>query len=139
MPAFVIDASVAIAGLAPDENHAGAINLVDRAIAEGAIAPMLFAYEIANILATKQRRGTLSQELRDEIARAVGDMAVELEHATLATILDSVALLAMRNRLTIYDAAYLELAKRKNLPLATLDKDLANSGRREGVVVLGLD
>jgi predicted nucleic acid-binding protein len=45
--------------------------------------------------------------------------------------------LARRHRLTVYDAAYLELALREELPLATLDAALAEAARREGVLVLG--
>jgi predicted nucleic acid-binding protein len=46
--------------------------------------------------------------------------------------------MASRNRLTVYDAAYLELAKRRDLPLATLDEDLRTAARAEGVGLLGV-
>jgi predicted nucleic acid-binding protein len=133
-----MDASVAIAGLAPDEKHGEAVGLVDRAIVEGAVAPALFAYEIANILDAKRRRGAISLQMRDDLAAAIVDMDVELDSPTVVAMLGPVAALAARHRLTAYDAAYLDLAKRTGLPLATLDKDLGDSARREGLDVLGI-
>jgi predicted nucleic acid-binding protein len=59
-----MDASVAIAGLAPDEKYGEAVGLVDRAIVEGTVAPALFAYEIANILDAKRRRGENKVRIR---------------------------------------------------------------------------
>ena len=86
----------------------------------------------------------MSASRRNRIAPSlVADLLLDLD--TLNVTLDEVSdvqawqatlHLAQRHRLTVYDAAYLELAQRQRMPLATLDGDLARAARDEGVTVL---
>src|SRR5260370_40752743 len=132
---FVIDASVVIAW-AFKEQHATAEAAFARIQAEAAIVPALWWYELRNVLVVGERQGRLTER---ETARFLRDIS------RLAIMLDSspdeiqVLTLARRHRLTVYDAAYLELALRNALPLATLDAMLATAARSEGVHLLGDD
>jgi predicted nucleic acid-binding protein len=132
---FVIDASVVIAW-AFKEGHATAEHALARIQAEEAIVPALWWYELRNVLVLGERQGRLTER---EIARFLRDMS------RLAITMDSspdefqVLTLARRHRLTVYDTAYLELATRQALPLATLDTELAAAARAEQVALIGTD
>ena len=132
---FVIDASVVIAW-AFKEQHATAEHALARIQAEAAIVPALWWYELRNVLVVGEQQGRLTER---ETARFLRDIS------RLAIMLDSspdeiqVLTLARRHRLTVYDAAYLELALRNARPLATLDVMLATAARSEGVHLLGDD
>ena len=137
MPAFVCDASVAIAGVADDEKNAVCETLLERALMDGAAAPSLFVYEVANILTLKFGRKLISAEGRRRTLQSISDLNLDLAgvgfvEPAFAKILN----LADAHRLTIYDAAYLELAMRLGVPLATLDGALAKAARSEGVTLL---
>jgi predicted nucleic acid-binding protein len=137
MAGFVLDASVAIAGLASDENNSSSMALVERAILDGAVVPALWAYEVANILVMKGRRGAIS---KDNILLALDllrefRLTVEAPDPRAGAYRACVEL-ATAHRLTVYDASYLEIAVRRGLPLATLDTKLADAARSIGVVVV---
>ncbi len=96
----------------------------------------MWALEVANILLTAEKRGRLNATKRREIARALGDLGVIEQPQPQDVIFGDVLELASAHRLSSYDAAYLELAKRLQLPLATLDKALREASIAEGVTVL---
>lgn len=129
----VLDASVALAWCFADERTDRLIGLVRRVGAEGAVAPSLWRFEVANGLLMASRRGRmttaeLSASLRDQFTLPV-EIDDGLDPAAWGSMLD----LAQRFRLTAYDAAYLELALRRSLPLATLDAGLARAAQANAV------
>ena len=136
MTICVIDASVAVAWAIESEGSGSIDRLFERIGEEGAMVPRLWLIETSNALLMAERRGRISDEqleghLSDfERIRLTYDVWVarDLWRETLE--------FARRHRLTVYDATYLELALRTNLPLATLDRELAVAARREGVDVL---
>ena len=132
--AFVVDASVAAGWLLPDERTDIADALALRMQSEDAIAPDLFWHEARSLLVTALRRGRINEA------------AVYISLDRLATIplrnagpsdAVSVTRLAILHGLSAYDTAYLDLALREHLPLATLDKKLAAAAQAEGVTILG--
>ena len=132
--AFIIDASVAAGWLLPDEKTEIADALAFRMQSEDALAPDLFWHEARSLLVTALRRNRIVEA------------AVYISLDRLATIplrnagpgdAVSVTRLAILHGLSAYDAAYLDLALREHLPLATLDRKLAAGAQAEGVVVLG--
>jgi predicted nucleic acid-binding protein len=132
--AFVVDASVAAGWLLPDEKTEIADALALRMQAEDGVAPDLFWHEARSLLVTAVRR------------KRIPEAAVYISLERLATIPlrnagasdgVTVARLAIKHDLSAYDAAYLDLALREHLPLATLDKKLAAASRAESVPVLG--
>ena len=130
---FVLDASVTITWAMRDEDHPLA-DLAFSALESGsAIVPAIWWYEIRNILVLNERRERISA---DDVVGFLSEMEqLNIEIATQgdsALVLD----LARRDALTVYDAAYLALAQRKQLPLATLDKALEAAAIAEGVALL---
>ena len=92
-------------------------------------------YELRNVLVLGERRGRLTELETARFLRDISRLAITIDSSPDEI---QVLTLARRHRLTVYDAAYLELALR-TLPLATLDAMLATAARSEGVHLLGDD
>lgn len=135
MPACVLDASTAVAWAMPDE-IAPSAELWDRISDEGAIVPPLWPCEVANTVLNAVRRGRVTETAMAHILIELRAMNTQVEDASAMACWDITATVALQYRLSVYDAAYLELAKRRNLPLATLDRRLAEAARLAGVAVI---
>ena len=137
MKSFVLDCSVAVAWLLEDERIPVADGLLDRLDGGGqAFVPSLFWLELGNVLAGAERRSRISAT---GIAKCLGlltSLPIVTDSHTEERALREILELARREHLTTYDAAYLELAMRRGLPLATLDRPLARAARRAGVDAL---
>jgi len=133
---LVLDSSVALAYCFDEEITPQILATFDRVIDEGIVVPSLWRYEVANVLALAERRGRVTLGFpkiafdRFEKISIVVDEESD-EQAWITTIR-----LAALYKLTVYDAAYLELAQRRRLPLATLDAALAQAARVAGVETL---
>lgn len=131
---FVLDASVAIAWAMPDEGHP----LADRALLQlqegSAIAPAIWWYEIRNILLLSERHDRIAPEDSIQFLTALELMRIDVDFSK-----DSAAVMgtARKYRLSVYDAAYLALAIREHLPLATLDAALLTAALSAGLPQLG--
>lgn len=129
----IVDNSVALAWLLPDEKSTIADSILDRTIAAGAFVPFIFAAEFGNGLTIAVRRGRISYAERAiAIDRIYNALNVALDVEGLNRMHDAIDL-ADRYDLSVYDALYLELAQRMSLPLATFDKKLISAARRAGV------
>lgn len=133
---FVLDSSVALAWVFPDEGSPSADELLERLIAEGAVVPPIWPLEIGNVLLVALRRGRIRQEEFESIVERLARLPVEVDMNATDHALAGVLLLAAQLGLTTYDAAYLDLAQRRNLPLATLDKRLRTACATAKVQVL---
>ena len=138
MTAFVVDASIALAWCFADEATPAADALLDRLVDEEAAAPALWRLEVANALAMAERRGRLTVA---GVTRSVAllqrpTIAIDAEGSERAfrDLLD----LARSERLTVYDATYLELALRLGVPLASKDLKLRKAAARLGLALLGV-
>lgn len=98
--------------------------------------PAIWALEIANVLIMAQRRGRISQQEREIMFGNLRVLPIKIEETYLERSLGAVLELAICHGLTSYDAAYLELAQRRGLPLATLDTRLRAACDAAGVAVL---
>lgn len=130
--AFVADASIALAWYFCDEHSATANRVRERLIDEEVCVPAHWPLEVVNALLAALRRKRIDErELRQLIDdfRRLPDLIDEQTHASAWS---KTAELALEYGLTSYDAAYLELALRLNLPLATLDKALADAAQSAG-------
>lgn len=130
---FVLDASIAACWLFEDEDHPHATEALDRVRNDEARVPRLWWFEVRNMLLVNGRRARVTETDTTAFLNALSRLAIFVDR----TPGDDVLGLARRHRLTIYDAAYLELARREDLPLATLDRDLAGAARVEGVALIG--
>jgi len=134
---LVLDASVTIAWIIPDERTDEFRAVFDRIISTSAWVPSLWRLEVANVMEMGVRRGQIEASFRDNSLSDVALLPISLDLETHDRAWAETARLAAKHRLTIYDAAYLELAMRRRLPLATLDRDLRAAATLEGVELLG--
>ena len=133
MAALVIDSSVAAAWCFPDErtDYANTILSVVSAPLE-AIAPRLWAYEVRNSVLTGLRRKRITQGDAQEFLESIKCLPIRLADPLSY---DGVFTLADLHGLTVYDAAYLDLALRERLPLASLDNALCRAAGNSGVAL----
>jgi predicted nucleic acid-binding protein len=131
---LVIDASVALAWCFEDESTPLTEAVLERLAVEKAVAPALWPLEVANGLRSAERRGRLDEEAIPAATQLLMTLPIHVEEAPeLETTLGPVLQLARAVGLTTYDAAYLHLAIRRGLPLATADEQLARAAAAAGV------
>jgi predicted nucleic acid-binding protein len=106
-------------------------------IENGAWVPGLWKLEVANILEMGARRGRHDTAFRNSTLADLALLPISIDAETDRQAWGATLQLAERHRLTLYDAAYLELALRRGLPLASLDSELRGAAKAEGVVLLG--
>ena len=139
MTDFVLDASVALAWCFEDENTPSARQILARLTAEAASVPATWPIEVANVLALAERRRRITPADSAEFIAKLEDVAILVDGETSSRAFGKVLDLAREERLMAYDAAYLELAMRLGVPLASKDADLCNAAQRLGVSVLRAD
>jgi predicted nucleic acid-binding protein len=133
---LVLDASVALSWCFKNEATATADRVLERLATEAASVPAIWHLEIANVLALSERRGRLTPANSSEFIALLETLDVAIDDETPSRALGLVFDLARAERLTAYDAAYLELAMRLGIPLASKDADLCDAAERLGVNVL---
>ena len=129
--AFVVDASVSAAWFLPNEATATTEAALQATATHDVWVPALWLLEVGNLLLSAQRRKRITADKRRELAAAASALRLRVDREPVAiTALDE---LAARYSLSAYDAAYLELALRRGLPLATLDAALLAAMTKAGV------
>lgn len=135
---LVIDASVTLAWCFDDEQTPAVMELLDRVAETGGVAPLLWPLEALNGLFAAERRRRIAAEKRATLAAFLRDLPITLDGDTAERAWDATVRLAAQFQLTVYDAAYLELAQRRRLPLASLDQDLMKAASASGLEILGV-
>ena len=128
----MIDASVAIAWLLEDEDTPDTVSSLAATEDVETFVPQIWHFEIRNSLLMAERRGRIDRSQTAQRFRYLSNLSVQTDHEPN---LDAAMQLARTHRLTFYDALYLELAKRRNAQLATLDKTLAAAASHEDVLM----
>ena len=131
--AFVLDCSVAIAWVFSDEATESTARLRDLLIDGRAYVPSIWPIEVGSVLIVAMRRGRIHKNEWPVICEALETLPIDVEPVSSPRIWGPVLTLAERHRLSIYDAMYLELAVRMQVPLATLDRELAAAARSNGI------
>jgi predicted nucleic acid-binding protein len=131
---IVLDSSVALTWFLRDELPER--ELRTRIAVEGAVAPILWQWEVANALLMSERRGRLSSADRSAAFSELRGLPIEIDEDSFTHAWTGTFTLALAHRLTIYDAAYLELAQRRGLPLASLDRALRTGAAAARIAVL---
>lgn len=131
--AFVLDASVAACWILPDEQNAAADRALDLLADEMAWVPSIWSFETRNLLMMNERRGRITEKITAESLEFLTALPIHEDRETNDSRTFN---LARKHRLTFYDAAYLELALRKAVPLATLDQALIEAAKAESVALL---
>ena len=129
----MLDASVSLAWCFVYESVDSTRALVDTVIRDGAVVPPIWAFEVRNGVLAGCRRGRLSQDQASQFIDFVSDLQIELDDISIVQTFVDVIATAANHGLATYDASYLELAMRRQLPLATLDKRLVQAARQTGI------
>lgn len=134
---FVLDSSVSLTWCFEDERTYATDALLERVVELGAVAPSLWPLEVLNALAMAERRRRVDADRRQLLVGFMRDLPVTIDAETSSQAWAVTSKLAAKFGLTVYDAAYLELAQRLGLPLATLDQELRAAGNAVGITLLG--
>lgn len=132
--AFVLDGSVTLAWFFAGEATAATDLLLDQSNQGGrAVGPQHWALEVGNMLRVGERRRRCSEAESVHFLGLLRSLEIELDPETGDVAFSAALSLARSQGLTLYDAAYLELATRSNRPLATLDRQLRSAAAAVGV------
>ena len=134
---FVLDSSVTMSWFFDDEATAATDKLLDRLNSDGrAIVAAHWALEVSNTLLMAERRKRSTVAESSHFIAILDALPIEADQETASRASTSSMELARAQGLTLYDSAYLELAMRRSLPLATLDKQLRAAAKKAGVPCL---
>jgi len=134
---LVLDSSVTLAWVYAAETTGAISDVLARVIESGAWVPGLWRLEIGNVLEMGVRKGRTDAAFRDAALADLALLPISVDPETDRLAWGATVKLAARHRLTLYDAAYLELARRRSLPLATLDAELRVAAAAEDIILIG--
>ncbi len=132
----VLDSSATLAWVHGDERTPAIEAVFDRVADRGAVVPSLWHLEVANSLTVAVRRKRISPAERADALSDLAQLDVSVDDETEQHAWRATTQIADLHGLSVYDAAYLELAQRKRLPLVTLDKALIRAAEAAGVEVM---
>ncbi|MCX5953222.1 MAG: type II toxin-antitoxin system VapC family toxin [Cyanobacteria bacterium] len=133
---LVLNVSLSCAWCFADEASDGAWAILERLQTNRARVPALWLWETANVLVQAEQRGRISPAASRTFLGLLEGLPISVDQPTTTSAWHDTLALAHSHRLTSYDAAYLELAMRRGLPLASRDKALQAAARTEGVPLL---
>lgn len=125
---FVLDCSVTMAFAFEDERNAYAVTVFDSLDHTIAQVPLIWALEVDNVLLINEKKSRITHQQAHQFKRDLKKFSITKNNSE-----DDFYELAREFKLTTYDASYLELALRKKLPIATLDKELRHAAKRCGI------
>ena len=134
--AFVLDCSMTMAWVFSDEADEFTEALRESLLKENAVAPVLWPIEVGNVLLVAMRRGRIAREDWVRIRDDLSALPIDIDPDSYERVLDTVLPIADEYGLSVYDAMYLELALRRGLPLATLDRKLVEAANTAGIETL---
>jgi predicted nucleic acid-binding protein len=133
----VLDCSVALVWALPDETSKWADRFLARVSRESVLwVPALWWYELSNALTVARRRQRLAEADSVRLVELYGMLPIQTDTYLGTDAMWRFHALAQEYALSAYDAAYLELAQRRGLGLATLDRGLVTAARRAGIKVI---
>lgn len=126
---FVLDCSIAMAWCFEDESNEYTDTILENLRDSKAIVPTIWPLEIANVLLQAKKKKRITEIQVANFIDALSALPIIIDPSTSSRAMHSVFVLAGQSNLTIYDAAYLELALREGIPLMTLDKELLKAAK----------
>ena len=135
-PTFVVDCSVVMAWCFADESSPEAERVLQRLENEWAIVPDLCHLETLNVLLIAERKKRISRVQTQRLLTFLGELPIATDTGSVPTRLPAILDLGRSLGVTSYGAAYIELAVRLGLPLATLDRQMRGAARTAGVPLL---
>ena len=134
---LVLDSSATLAWIFSDETTEAIQETFTQVAEYGAVVPSLWRLEVANTLTVAVRRKRVNAAFRQAALADLALLDIAVDQRTDALAWHDTLVLADRYGLTVYDAAYLEVAQRRQLPLATLDTAIRAAAHACGVILLG--
>jgi predicted nucleic acid-binding protein len=135
--AFIVDCSVAMSWLFSDEATPATSELLERLADESALVPSWWFLEVTNVLVLAERKGRITPNESAEFIADISVFDIEVDSAAVDRVFKQLLPLCRLHRLTSYDAVYLDLALRRQIPLATLDEELRLAASKLGIQLLG--
>jgi predicted nucleic acid-binding protein len=132
---LVLDASMALAWLFEDEGTAATDEVLRRVVIKGGLVPSLWRLEVANALQIAIRRGRCDEGYVDRSLQYLAELPIAADDETHDNAWGATKILAREYGLSLYDAAYLELALRLQRPLASCDAALIRAAKACGLEV----
>lgn len=136
MTAFALDCSIAMSWCFEDEATPKTDALLKLLAEKGAVVPSIWPLEAANVLLVAERNSRLNESQTLRLVNLLRSLPITVDESTSEQAMGNILSLGRSHHLSSYDAAYLELAIREGLPLATMDKKLIKAAKRCGVKTL---
>jgi predicted nucleic acid-binding protein len=133
----VIDCSITMSWCFPDEAEPASLGVFDKLRTEAVLVPDLWFLEVTNVLSIAERRKRIPPEKSAAFILLLNTLNIEVDHESSSRAFEHILPLCRQHGLTSYDVAYLELALRRRLPLASLDTPLRAAAKKLGVKLLG--
>jgi predicted nucleic acid-binding protein len=130
---FVIDCSIVASFLLPDEQHPIALKALESLRNKKAIVPAVFYWEIGNVLNVVQKSGRIDTDTLKKIIQYLHALPIDIDSIPDIFELNELIALATIHGLSVYDAAYLRLAKKFSIALLTLDDALLKAAKKERI------
>ena len=133
---FVIDTSVVMSWCFKDEINRYADGILDLLEEATAFAPSIWPLEVGNVLLVAERRKRLSEADSIRFITLLSELPINVEQEPPERMIHEILALAREHKLSSYDASYLNLAMRKGLSIATLDRNLIAAAKRSRVPIV---
>lgn len=139
MKKFVLDCSVTMTWCFEDEATESAEHSLALLKEMTAIVPSIWVVEVMNVLRVAERKNRINVSSADHFIRFLNTLPIILDSGLNHFLNTSILAISRKHSLSAYDAAYLEIALRYNIPLVSFDKNLCAAAKKEGVVLLSTE
>ncbi len=136
-PTLILDCSMTMAWCFADESTPETVEIQDRLASEAAVVPAHWFLEVTNVLTMAERHKRISADDASQFVQLLSALDIQADEEAPRRAFQHILPLCRRHGLTSYDAAYLDLVLRRQLPLASLDDDLRRAVTSLGMPVLG--
>ncbi|MBW2670457.1 MAG: type II toxin-antitoxin system VapC family toxin [Deltaproteobacteria bacterium] len=133
---FVIDNSVVMTWCFKDETSQYADLVLDRLEVSDGFVPSIWPLEVCNVLLVAERKNRIGEADSARFIALLSELPIIVEQEPPERMIMEIFALARKHKLSSYDASYLDLAMRKGLPIATLDKNLIAAAKRSKLPIL---
>ena len=133
---FVVDNSVIMAWCFNDEISQYSDHILDRLEDSTGFVPSIWPLELCNVLLVAERKKRIGEAGSTRFLALLAELPIIVEQESPERMIKEIFALARKHKLSSYDASYLDLAMRKGLPIATLDKNLLAAAKRSKVQIL---
>ena len=133
MKDFVVDNSVVLSWVFEDEHSKVSQSILNELFKNQAYVPSLWPFELANALYVAEKRGRIKEADSMTFIKNLKDLPICIENNNFDNITKDILALSRKHSITVYDASYVELALRKNLPLITFNKELIVAAKKIGL------